>query len=170
MAPQKFNPKLVLFDADNTLWEAGPEEYVSKVTSSFVCLSPGMVLRKKDDKKFALKKEARKVLKFLNNKNVLCGLVSDNHYRDVKIVCELFKIWRFFNPLCVEIHLFDGYCPKHEMIKKILARLSSKNLKIKENEVLWVDDKNYRKEALSIGVKFLYLKPGVSLLEVIKVV
>lgn len=151
--------KLVVFDADGVLWQTKPGDYLSKVKSEFKLVEPGVVIREKDGAIFQLRKEIPKILTSLHTNSILCGLASDNKASDVITTCKLLDIWKFFKKSCVVIRLYKGYCPKHEMILEILGKLVKEGIKLKTANVLWLDDRDYTKEAKEIGVNFLQISP-----------
>ena len=147
------NYQVMIFDADNTLWQTAKGEYVSRVKSEFVLGKIDMVKRVKDGAEFSLNSGIKKFLKDFTRGGGKVGLMSDNHFKDVKLVCEFFDIWKYFDLRLVSIRLYKGYCPKAEIVNKLLRKNQ-----VSERFALWLDDKDYSIEAEEFNLKFIQVK------------
>lgn len=147
--------RLILFDADGTLWECATDDWLSKKDSEFNLLSKDTVLRKVNGARYRLQLGTRDTLQHMKNAGVLLGIVSDNKKKDVMRLLKLFDIYRYFDKRCFEIKLFEGQCPKSELVEKIIKRLKKKGINIKPHEVLVIDDKDYRSGFKRMGINFL---------------
>lgn len=145
--------KVVIFDADNTLWNSGIGDYVSQVESEFKLKNRDLVERVKDKAEFRLNKGVRKFIIKFNQAGGQIGMMSDNHLKDVKKVSQLFKIWQYFDLSLVKIRLYKGYCPKAKIIKKMVEKQG-----YDVGDVAWLDDKNYSKAASNHGISFIQIK------------
>lgn len=147
--------KLILFDCDETLWTSTDRDYISSVRSPLKKLAANKVVRVKDKKVFTLKKGVLSTLVDLHkdNNQIALGIVSDNDPEEVISALKLFNVWSYINEKALNVKLWNGYCPKHEMIleiinKKEFSHLSHKNIYL-------IDDKDYSKEAAQIGINFI---------------
>lgn len=161
------NKKLFLFDCDETLWSSTDVDYISSISSGLVKQSDHVIKRAKDSKLFSLKKGTTESFKYLNEaNNAYIGIVSDNKSLYVKKALELFNLWSFVTPEAFCVKLFKGYCPKHQLVMKILNKAKFKE--INKNDIYWLDDRDYSKEAKSIEVNFIKVNKQTNLYTVIK--
>lgn len=79
---------------------------------------------------------------------------------------KLFDIYKFINIDAINLKLWKGYCPKHQMVKEILSKIKFKNISTKN--VYWFDDKDYSGEAESICVNFIKVDDATNFKEVAK--
>lgn len=159
--------KIILFDADNTLWKTLPHEYISRVPSGLNLITKYTIIRAADGVKFTLDKKMPPCLKSLKEKGILIGLISDNKEEVVWKALELFKIDKYFDKKCVNIHLFKGPAPKIKMILEVLENLKKQGIDIYP-KVLFIDDKDYFQEAYKAGISFIQLRRNESLGELLK--
>ena len=145
--------RIIFFDCDETLWTSPTRDYISSINSDFELIGKNQVLRKKDGLVFTLRPGIRRLFAKLKSEEITIGIVSDNRRRPVINILELFGLVTSINFKAVYIKLWKGYCPKHKMIQKVLKRSIFKN--ISRRDVLWVDDKDYTREAKKIGVNFI---------------
>lgn len=159
--------KLFLFDCDETLWRSVDADYISSKDSKFEKESTGTIIRIVDKKRFSLKKGVFNVFKLLENKkDCVVGIVSDNKKSMVIEALKLFDLWNSVNPKTVNIQIWDGYCPKQKMVCAILKKGAVSG--ICRNNIYWIDDKDYTKEACSIGVNFRKVNTKTDLAELIQ--
>lgn len=144
--------KVVIFDADNTLWRTEGGDYVSRVDSEFISLDSSTVLRVEDDSKYYLNEGIYEFLAYNFNSSMRIGLVSDNHWKDVEEVCKLFGIWRYFDKDLMRVELYDGYCPKAKLIGEMLGLEEISIIK-----AVWLDDRDYSLEAKEEGIEFFQI-------------
>lgn len=156
--------KLFLFDCDQTLWSSSEKDYISRVNSKLLVISPGVLMGVEDRNKFYLDSNVGKALRLISRSGNLSGIVSDNKKNVVIEALSLFGIYKFFEPKAINIKLWKGYCPKHNMVIEIL-----KKIKISSENVYWFDDKDYGAEAATIGVNFIRVYPWVNLAKTVKV-
>jgi magnesium-dependent phosphatase-1 len=145
--------KAVIFDADNTIWDSGSGGFVSQLKSGFKLEKKDVVKRIKDGVYFKLNRGVRDFMIRFNQVGGKIGMMSDNHYEDVKMVCKLFDIWQYFEASLVKIKLYKGYCPKPRIIKTILEKRG-----YQKDEVVWFDDKDYKQAALNNHLNFIQVK------------
>lgn len=147
---------IVFFDADKTLWRVLPQrpgdDWVSKLKSpKFKLEDNKTVVRKQDGTKFILKDGVKECLAKLSLEGIGVGIVSDNRPEDVAKVAGLFGIWDYFDPTLVNIKLWDGPCPKDQMVTEVIDGFG----KDKPSNILLVDDKDYSKAMRKLGYSFL---------------
>lgn len=150
------NIKLALFDCDNTLWYSHDNDYISSVTSQ-LSLHNGCVIRISDNKQFFINTKIKNKLLSLHAKGVQIGIVSDNVPKPVIDALQLFDLLRYINQDAINIKLWNGYCPKEKMVLEVLAKPFAKS--ILPSQIVWYDDKDYTKQAHTIGTQFVHVKP-----------
>lgn len=143
----------MLFDCDGTLWRTDDDDYISSLVSPFEKVSPESIIRKKDRKIFYLNQALVDKIKYLFQKRITLGVVSDNLPGPVMVALRLFGLDEFFDADAINIRLWKGHCRKGEMILEILE--NEKFHGIFPAEVTLVDDKDYQKELADIGFKFV---------------
>jgi predicted phosphatase len=142
--------KLVLFDCDDTLWDAPHGDYISSVPSTFT-LGGSVLVRDKDKAVFSLKHGVLDLVKSLHKNGCIIGIVSDNIKEPVPYISKA----------AINVRLWKGPCPKEIMVQEILAKPFAKNILPKD--VLWLDDKDYAPAAEKIGVNFYHVTKGDTL-------
>ncbi len=151
---------IAFFDADKTLWKVIPEhegdDWASKgaekgLTRTFTLIKPDVVVRTEDNTQFILKEEVKETLLKLSREGIGIGLISDNLHIDVLAICELFNIWDYFNAELVNVKLWDGPCPKDQMITEVFGN----NATVNPAKVVLVDDRNYSEEMTKLGYSFI---------------
>lgn len=153
------NMKLILFDCDETLWTSAGHDYISHVPSAFRCIAPGTLKRLADGKEFVLKRGVEEAFAELRVHAVqlMVGVVSDNHPGPVREALQLFGLWGTVKGDAFNVHLWKGYCPKHEMVLEILQKPAFIGMKLED--VYLVDDRDYSSEAKEIGIHFIEVGP-----------
>lgn len=124
--------KLVVFDADKTLWS---HSNVSDLTLPFKLVRRG-VISDANGETFHLFEGIVRVLEELQNRNVIVALASWNKLQQVEEALRLFEIDKFFKFVKAEFHP-----KKHLLIEAILSELSQKGVRIRPVEILYVDDR-----------------------------
>lgn len=124
--------KLVIFDADKTLWS---HHDVSALTFLFKLLDKNTI---SDAKKqtFHLFEGIRELLSELQKRDILIVLASWNKPEPVEKALQLFAIGEFFSIIKAESHP-----NKHLLIKEILSILSKDGIKLRTGEILYIDDR-----------------------------
>lgn len=153
--------KIILFDGDNTLWFAENNDYVSSVKSELKLVGDKLVERVEDHKLFVLRNHVREVVELLAENNIVIGVVSDNLINPVKRLLELYGVWQSVDKAAVNVRLWKGYCPKHLMVQEIMSK--KEFIKVRPDEIVWIDDKDYAKKASLIGVCFHLIKKDENL-------
>lgn len=143
--------KLVLFDCDETLWHSENKDYISSLPGPFSLQGPNTLVRNDDQKVFQLGPRVREAFRILYAQCSI-GIVSDNKPQSVLEALRLFGLTEFINKQAQNIRLWDGYCPKDEMVKEILARELFTHLE--PRDVYWFDDKDYSAVAGVLSVNF----------------
>jgi len=85
----------------------------------------------------------RELLSELQRRNVIIALASWNEAKPVKDALRLFGIEKFFKIVKAEFHP-----NKHLMIENILSELLKEGVKIKPDEILYVDDRTVHFEKI----------------------
>ena len=104
--------------------------------------------------------------KYVQGTGNVIGIVSDNRKNMVISALRLFGLRKFVNLHAFNVKLWEGYCPKHKMVADILQKAEFKE--IGPESVYWFDDKEYSKEALSIGVNFIKVGLKTNVMKVVK--
>jgi magnesium-dependent phosphatase-1 len=142
--------KVYFFDCDETLWHTETKDYVSSVDSTFTKTGELTVRRDADELLFRLNPEVPAIFNKIEIGGNKIGILSDNKPEPVRELLKLFGLWEFVSPELFAVKLWDGYCPKHEMLQEALQNLTEK-----PEAVSWYDDKDYSQEAAQIAVDFV---------------
>ncbi len=160
--------KLFLFDCDETLWTSPKKDYISRVPSPFKKVGSSEILREADQYAFRLQPSVQETFAYLAGRNdTAVGIVSDNLFEPVQQALMFFDLWSFIDSNAVNVRLWQGYCPKHEMILEILNRPVFLPTVLLQ-DTYWFDDKDYQKEADGIGVHFIQVSLETNLLTCVK--
>lgn len=124
--------KLVVFDADKTLWS---HPNVSNLTLPFKLVDRNTV-SDAEGVTFHLYEGIRELLSKLQRMGVTMTVASWNKPEPVKQALNLFSISCFFKIVKAEFHE-----NKHLMIASTLSELSEDGVKLKSEEILYVDDR-----------------------------
>ena len=141
--------RLVVFDADGTLWEHGD---ISSLTPPFDSIDEG-VLVDRNGVELRLFPHVKELLEELKARGVIVSMASWNKPEPVFEALRQFGIADYFAHPKVEFHP-----NKHKMMKKLLADLAAEGTAVKPEEILYVDDqtRHIEKVRKEIGaVKFL---------------
>ena len=98
--------------------------------------------------------DVRELLRSLTDGGVLLGLVSDNKPDPIFNALRLWEIDHFFDEDLMCVELYDGYCPKVDIITKAISGLGEGKLPTSKERVLLIDDHDYSKEAQVAGIVF----------------
>jgi magnesium-dependent phosphatase-1 len=131
--------KLVIFDADKTLW-SHPD--ISMLTLPFRLINGNTISDAKTET-FRLFAGIHELLSELQRRNVIIALASWNEAKPVNEALRLFGIEKFFKIVKAEFHP-----NKHFMIENILSELLKEGIKIKPDEILYVDDRTIHLEKI----------------------
>jgi len=131
--------KLVVFDADRTLW-THPD--VSSLVLPFKLVS-GDVLTDVNGETFRLFDGVRELLEGLENRKVISAIASWNKPEPVKDALRLFAIDQFFKIVKVEFHP-----DKYLMIESIISELAETGIGLDAHEILYVDDRTRHLEQI----------------------
>ncbi len=131
--------KLVIFDADNTLWS---HLDISKLALPFTLVN-GNTISDANTETFCLFVGIRELLSELQRRNIIIALASWNETKPVKEALRLFGIEKFFKIVKAEFHP-----NKHLMIENILSELLKEGIKIEPDEILYVDDRTVHLERI----------------------
>lgn len=161
---------LYLFDCDETLWESEGQDYIGSVPSEFLTQDGNAITRTADGKVFSLKTGTREAFVYLKKTDVdgerVIGIVSDNPPEPVMEALKLFGLWDVINAHAFNVRLWEGPCPKHEMVAEILAKGEFGD--ISTRNVFWFDDKDYSREAGLIQVNFIQVNSQTNLLQTVR--
>jgi len=158
--------KLILFDCDETLWHSPTKDYISSQISPLTLVGQGGVQRQTDGLMFSLRPGVRQALRYALASGYVVGVVSDNLPAPVLVALRLFGLKKFIADEAINIRLWEGYCPKEQMVSEILQR--PRFIGLKPGSVLWLDDKDYSAQAKAIGVGFIKVDHKINLYTAIK--
>jgi magnesium-dependent phosphatase-1 len=129
--------KLVVFDADKTLWS---HHNVSSLSLPFRLVNCD-TLADANGETFWLFQGIRELLEELRTKHIIMTIASWNKPEPVKEALRLFEINPFFMIVKAEFHP-----DKHHMIESTISELAEKGTKIRPNEILYIDDRTIHLE------------------------
>lgn len=158
--------KIFLFDCDQTIWTSGGNDYISSVDSPLALVSKNSLIRVKDGKVFTLKQGVHEMFNKIYKSGGIVGIVSDNKKDMVVDALKLFDIYKFINIDAINIKLWKGYCPKHQMVEEILSKIEFENISIKN--VYWFDDKDYSEEAEMVKVNYIKVDGSTDFERIVK--
>ena len=124
--------KLVVFDADKTLWTHSD---VSSLVLPFERVSRD-ILKDANGETFQLFNGVRELLEGLGNRKVINTVASWNKPEPVEEALSLFEINQFFKIVKAEFHP-----DKYLMIESIVSELAGTGIEFKAHEILYVDDR-----------------------------
>lgn len=124
--------KLVVFDADKTLW-THPD--ISSLFLPFKLVSRDS-LTDANGETFQLFDGVRELLEALENRKVINTIASWNRPEPVKDALRLFGIDHFFKIVKAEFHP-----EKYLMIESIISELARTGIEFNVHEILYVDDR-----------------------------
>ncbi|MDH5770118.1 MAG: magnesium-dependent phosphatase-1 [Candidatus Bathyarchaeota archaeon] len=125
--------RLVVFDADMTLWDHFD---VSSLKLPFKRVDENSLVDAKGAS-FSLFNGIRELLQELKKMRIMVALATWNKPEHVSEAIHLLEMEQFFTSVESEFH--SG---KHLLIKKILSKLSKEGIQVKPGEILYVDDRN----------------------------
>lgn len=161
---------LYLFDCDETLWQSEGQDWIGSVPSSLLTQDGNTVIRTADGKVFRLKTGVKEGFIYLKQTSKdgerVIGIVSDNPPEPVMKALKLLGLWDTIDTHAFNVRLWEGYCPKHEMVAEILAKGEFGD--ISPNNVFWFDDKDYSQEADLIQVNFIQVNSQTDLLQTVR--
>jgi magnesium-dependent phosphatase-1 len=131
--------KLVIFDADKTLWT---HPNVSSLILPFRLVTKD-IIADANGETFQLFDGVRELLESLESKKVIITIASWNKPEPVKEALRLFAIDRFFKIVKAEFH--PG---KYLMIESIISELAGIGLELNAHEILYVDDRTLHLEQI----------------------
>lgn len=141
--------RLVVFDADGTLWEHSD---ISSLTPPFDKIDENTLVDR-NGIEIRLFSQVRELLDELKARGLIVSMASWNKPEPVFEALRKFGITDYFTHPKVEFHP-----NKHEMMRKLLADLEAEGTAVKPEEILYVDDQTWHIEKVrrEIGaVKFL---------------
>jgi magnesium-dependent phosphatase-1 len=131
--------KLVVFDADKTLWN---HRDISSLILPLKLVSRDIVADANGET-FQLFEGVRELLESLENKKVIITMASWNKPEPVEEALRLLRIDRFFQIVKAEFHP-----NKYVMIESIISELAKRGIELKSNEILYVDDRTLHLEQI----------------------
>jgi magnesium-dependent phosphatase-1 len=131
--------KLVVFDADKTLWT---HPNVSSLVLPFKLVSRDS-LKDANGDTFQLFDGVRELLEGLENRKVINTVASWNRPEPVKEALRLFAIDQLFKIVKAEFHP-----DKYLMIESIISELARKGIEFNAHEILYVDDRTLHLEQI----------------------
>lgn len=124
--------KLIIFDADKTLWDhyniSEFEEPIKIINENEIEDSGG--------RKLKVFPEVRDTLNELKNKGIYIALATWNFPEKTEKILKILKLDSFF-----DIVISRDFPYKFVMISEIFVELRNKGIKIKPDEVIFVDDR-----------------------------
>lgn len=157
--------KMFLFDCDQTLWLSKDHDYISSIESDLVAVGVNKIQRSMDMKIFKLRKDVRECLDLLKSENAYIGIVSDNLPNPVVNTLQLLNIWQYITIEAFNVRLWNGYCPKEVMVTEIMTKKKFNG--ILPEDVFWIDDKDYNKQAKQVDVNFFQISPADNLIDLL---
>ncbi len=145
--------KLVIFDCDRTLWDqvdvSGLRPPFRKIDGETVADARGELVR--------LFPHVREVLEALLARGIVCSVASWNDPEPVGAIFDLLDLRRYFSRPKVEPHL-----RKERMISALLRELADDGLRLRPEEVLFVDDRRAHLTRVREAIGAIRtLQPGV---------
>ncbi len=153
--------RLVVFDADGTLWE---HRDISSLSLPFNKIDENTLIDR-NGVEIRLFPGVKELLNELTARGVIVSMASWNKPELVFEALRKFGIADYFTHPKVEFHP-----NKHEMMKKLLTDLAAEGTTVKPEEILYVDDqtRHIEKVRKEIGmVKFLQF--GVNIAKIVDV-
>lgn len=151
--------KLLLFDADETIWHSINHDYISSQKSDLSLINSNTIQRNIDNNNFYLSTDIQALFKLICKKGHKIGIVSDNNKPMVLKALKLFGLWPYITKQAINVRLWKGYCPKEIMVTEIINKL-----KIYDNSnIYWFDDKDYQEAAKSINVNFTQINQNYTI-------
>lgn len=126
------NIKLVIFDADKTLWDH-PD--ISSSNPPFKRINEDTLVDTTGSE-IHLYKQVREMLQGLKEQNVIISLASWNTPKPCFEALQQLDLLKHFKHPKVQPHP-----KKHKMIKELLEDLKEDGIEVKPDEILYVDDK-----------------------------
>ena len=123
--------RLVVFDADRTLWDHSD---ISSLTLPFKKVDKNSLIDA-NEVSLNLFNGIRELLKELRKRGIIIALATWNKPEQIFEAIHLLEIEEFFKIIKAEF-----YPNKHLLIKKILSKLLKEGIQIKPSEVLYIDD------------------------------
>lgn len=151
--------KLLLFDADETIWHSVNHDYISSQKSDLSIINSNTIQRNIDNKNFYLSTDIQALFKLICKKGHKIGIVSDNNKPMVIEALKLFGLWPYLTKQAINVRLWKGYCPKEIMVTEIINKLKISD----NNNIYWFDDKDYREAAKSINVNFTQINQSYTI-------
>lgn len=125
--------RLVVFDADMTLWDHFD---ISSLTLPFKRVDENSLIDAKG-RSFSLFNGIRGLLQRLKKMRIIVAMATWNTPEHVSEAIRLLEIEQFFKFIEAEFRP-----EKHLLIKKILSKLSKEGIQVKPSEILYVDDRD----------------------------
>ena len=151
---------LVVFDGDDTLWQALDGGFVSGTDwfddgrSDYTFQSLDLLtIQRNDGRRFRLFPEVPALLRQLREKGVLMSLASYNHASPVLNALKTFNIEQYFEH--VEI-VWNSQ--KDRMLKTIMRGFNQSGFLVRPETTLFIDDDSlgrYRKQMARVHIHFL---------------
>lgn len=152
---------IYFFDCDETLWESDSRDYVSSKPGKVIAIDQDSFKREGDETIFRIKPGARELLSQLYSQGFSIGIISDNNKEPVIAALHSLNLWKYVNPELVSVSLWEGYCPKADLIEGLLSVNAP-------GEVIWFDDRDYSREAEEKGYRFVHVAAGDNIFELAK--
>jgi len=141
--------RLVVFDADGTLWEHSD---ISSLSLPFSKIDENTLIDR-NGIEIRLFPDVRRLLNELTTRGVIVSMASWNKPEPVLEALRRLGIFHYFTHPKVEFHP-----NKHEMMKGLLTNLEAEGTVLKPEEILYIDDQTWHIEKIrrDIGtVRFL---------------
>jgi len=153
--------RLVVFDADGTLWEHSD---ISSLSPPFSKIDENTLIDR-NGIEIRLFPDVKRLLKELTARGIIVSMASWNKPEPVFEALRKLDILHYFTHPKVEFHP-----SKHEMMKGLLTDLEAEGTAVKPEEILYIDDQTWHIEKIrrDIGaVRFLQF--GVDIIKIVDV-
>jgi len=153
--------RLVVFDADGTLWEHSD---ISSLSPHFSKIDENTLIDR-DGIEIRLFPDVRRLLNELTARGIVVSMASWNKPEPVFEALRKLDILHYFTHPKVEFHP-----NKHEMMKGLLTGLEAEGTAVKPEEILYIDDQMSHIEKIRKDIGAVnFLQFGVDITTIIDV-
>ncbi len=153
--------RLVVFDADGTLWEHSD---ISSLSPPFSKIDENTLIDRKGVE-IRLFPDVKRLLNELTTREIIVSMASWNKPEPVFEALRKLDILHYFTHPKVEFHP-----NKHEMMKGLLTDLEAEGTAVKPEEILYIDDQTWHIEKIRKHIGAIhFLQFGVDITAIIDV-
>jgi len=153
--------RLVVFDADGTLWEHGD---ISSLSPPFSKIDENTLVDR-NGVEIRLFPDVKRLLNELTTGGIIVSMASWNKPEPVFEALRKLDILHYFTHPKVEFHP-----NKHEMMKGLLTDLEAEGTTVKPEEILYIDDQTWHIEKISKDIGAVrFLQFGVDITAIVDV-